>query len=135
LGPTTQGIRGNVRFEGVWPDSILEVRVVVFETYPVESFLDLVGYSDTLRLGCDSCGYEVSLPPGEYAFVAAVCRARPMWDTTCVLGFYYDPGIPDIPQSVTVTSGTFREPIDIGVEFAGLCGRIRLIGNVARGRE
>lgn len=128
LAPTVQGIRGKVRFGGTWPDSILEVRVAVFETYPVESFLDLSGYSDSIPLGSDSCFYEVSLPPGEYGIVAVVCRQSASWDATCLLGFYYDGGSDETPQAITVRSGAFVEGIDISVDIDGrhAASRIRI---------
>jgi hypothetical protein len=122
LGPTTQGIRGTVHFEGTWPDSILEVRVVVFGSYPVESFLDLAGYSGSLPLGCDSCDYSVVLPAGEYGFVAAACRSKANWDASCLLGFYHAPGSPQVPESIVVGAGVFTPGADIMVDFSGFSG-------------
>lgn len=120
LGPTVQGIRGTVYFDGAWPDSILEARVAVFETYPVESFLELSGYSDSIPLASDSAAYEVRLTSGEYAFVVVVCRSKPSWNAGCMLGFYHMPAAPHIPQAITVESGEFLEGIDINVEFTSL---------------
>jgi hypothetical protein len=129
LGPTVQGIRGTVHFSGTWPDSILEVRVAVFETYPVTSLLDLSGFSDPLPLLSDSGGYEVELPPGKYPFVAVVCRTTPEWGSTCILSFYPQQESPDLPQRVTVTSGEFIKGINMGVEFsAGLPRHSGFIG-------
>ncbi len=94
--------------------------MAVFDTYPVESFLELSGYSDTIPLSSDSAAYEVRLTPGEYAFVVVACRSKPSWDAGCMLGFYHMPSAPDIPQAVTVESGRFLEDIDIDIEFGGL---------------
>jgi hypothetical protein len=129
LGPTVQGIRGTVHFSGTWPDSILEVRVAVFETYPVTSLLDLGGFSDPLPLLSDSASYGIELSPGEYPFVAVVCRTTPEWGSTCILSFYHQQESPDLPQSVTVASGTFIRGINMAVEFsAGLPGHSGFIG-------
>jgi hypothetical protein len=117
LGPSDQGIRGTAHFGGAWPDSILEVRVAVFETYPVESFFDLSGYSDSIPLACDSCAYEVRLPAGQYGIVAVVCRRSSSWDATCLLGFYRDAGEPETPRPVTVNPGAFAAGVDIFVDF------------------
>jgi hypothetical protein len=123
LGPTVQGIRGTVHFHGVWPEDLLEVRVVVFKTYPPESFFALSGFSDAIPLLSDAAAYEVMLAPGEYGFVGVACRKSPDWDTGCVLGFYHVPGDPQTPQPVTVGSGEFAEGVDITLEF----------GTIARG--
>lgn len=120
LGPTVQGIRGTVHFVGTWPDSILEVRVAVFEDYPVESFLDLSGFSDPLPLLSDSAAYEVELPPGDYHFVAAVCRATPEWKADCILGFYSWKESPGLPRSVNVPAGTFVSYIHVVVRFSAV---------------
>lgn len=117
LEPTNQGIRGTVHFDGTWPDSILEIRVAVFETYPVESFFDLSGYSDSIPLVCDSSAYEVRLPAGQYGVVAVVCRRSSSWDATCLLGFYRDAGEPETPRPVTVNPGMFAAGVDIFVDF------------------
>jgi hypothetical protein len=117
LGPATQGIRGTVRFSGTWPDSILEIRITVFEHYPVESFLDLTGYSEPIRLLSDSSTYEIDLPPGEYGLVAAACRTAPSWDLHCLLGYFHRPETPQVPEVVIVESGKFLAGIDILVDF------------------
>jgi hypothetical protein len=120
LGPTTQGIRGTVSFQGTWPDSILEVRVAVFENYPVESFLDLSGYSESIPLLATSAAYDVSLAPGTYDFIAVACRKTASWDTSCVLGFYQLDDTPGTPASITLEPGCLIEGIDISVNFTRL---------------
>jgi hypothetical protein len=119
LGLEIQGIRGTVRFEGTWPDEILEVRVVVFKTYPPESFLDLSGYSDPVPLLSRSISYEIELAAREYAFVAVACRKTPYWNTECLLGFYHTPDEPQTPEPVTVPSGRFKDGVDITVDLGG----------------
>jgi hypothetical protein len=120
LGPTVQGIRGTVYFQGAWPEDVLEVRVVVSKTYPPESFLDLSGYSDAIPLLSDSSSYEIMLASGTYAFVAVACRTSPNWDTQCLLGFYHVEGDPGTPRPVEVRSGDFTDDVDITVAFGGL---------------
>ena len=117
LGPTVQGLRGTVHFNGAWPEDILEIRVVVSKSYPPESFLDLSGYSDAIPLLSDSVSYEIELSPGTYALVAVACRRSPNWNTECLLGFYHRQDDPGTPRSVEVNSGVFTGSVDIGVDF------------------
>jgi hypothetical protein len=117
LGPSVQGISGTVRFIGAWPDSILEIRVAVFENYPIESFLDLSGYSDPLPAGSDSAVYHVDLAPGTYDFVAVAGRTTDTWNTGSVLGFYHTEGDPETPESIHLGSGEHIGGIDITVAF------------------
>ena len=124
LGPgttagDTQGIRGTVNFTGTWPGDILEVRVVVFKTYPPKSFLDLSGYSDAVPLLSGVIEYDITLAAGEYAFVAVACRRTPSWNTECLLGLYHTPGDPGTPAPVTVSPGGFVDGVDIDVDFGG----------------
>jgi hypothetical protein len=139
LGPAVQGIRGTVYFQGTWPAGILEVRVVVFKTYPPASFLDLSGYSDAIPLLSDSAAYRVELPPGRYAFVGVVCRESPTWNTECVLGFYHPPGEPEAPKSVEIGSGRFMRGVDVTADFSdsggGLGSAMSFRGLLSRGRQ
>lgn len=120
LAPTVQGIRGTVCFQGRWPEDILEIRVVVFRTYPPESFASLSGYSKAIPLPSDSASYKVELAPAEYGFVGVVCRKAPNWDTQCVLAFYHAPSEPEIPMPIEVKGGQFVEHVDMTVEFGDL---------------
>ena len=117
LEPSVQSISGTVRFHGAWPDSILEVRVAVFRDYPVESFIDLSGYSDPVPLTCDSAAYNVELAPGTYDFVAVAGRTTETWNTGCVLGFYHTEPDPETPNPVHLKSGEHIEGVDITVDF------------------
>lgn len=94
--------------------------MAVFEDYPVESFLDLSGYSDSIPLLCDSSVYEVTLAPGEYDFVAVACRRGASWDADCLLGYYCLPATPDTPAGITLDAGVFLGGIDITVDFGTL---------------
>jgi len=115
-GHSVQGIRGTVHFHGVWPESIVEVRVAVFADYPVVSFFDLSGYSDPVPLASDSAAYDIELAPGSYDFVAVAGRTD-SWLTASVLGFYHTEADPEIPRAVHIESGEYVDGIDITVDF------------------
>jgi hypothetical protein len=117
LGPSTQGIRGTVHLPVTCPESILEIRVAAFKNYPVESFTDLSGFSDSLARSAGSSFYEITLAPGTYPFVAVVCRTTPSWGTDCVLGFYCSEDPPPTPMSVSVPPGVTVDDIDIWVDL------------------
>ena len=118
LGPTTQGISGRATFEGAWPDSIAELRIVVLKYFPARTEFDIAGYSDPVTPGTHSYDYTIEVPPGRYPFVGAICRVRRYWDQRalhCILGFYGTA----YPETVTVESGQFLEQVDIHVTFGG----------------
>jgi hypothetical protein len=117
LEPSVQGISGTIRFHGAWPDTILEVRVAVFADYPVESFVDLSGYSDPAPLLSDSAAYGVQLAPGTYDFIAVAGRTTETWNTGCVLGFYHTETDPETPKAIHLESGEHLEGIDMTVDF------------------
>lgn len=120
LGPTTQGIRGTVIFEGSWPDTIKEARVAVLRTYPATSVTDLAGFSAGIEPGADEVVYVIELSQGTYPFVGVVCRTGAEWDASsieCVLGYYEEPGSIGTPAAVHVAAGTFTDSVDIAVRF------------------
>lgn len=120
LGPTTQGIRGTVVFEGSWPDSIRGTRVAVLKAFPASGITDLAGYSGEIVPGTTLKDYSIELPEGEYPLVGVVCRTGDVWGpdaVKCVLGFYEDRVTPWEPAAVCVTSGAFTDSVDITVRF------------------
>jgi hypothetical protein len=121
IGPTTQGIRGAVTFEGSWPDSVQEARVAVLRTYPAAAIADLAGFGGEIEPGADEALYAVEVSQGTYPFVGVVCRTGAEWDATsikCVLGYYEEPGSQGGPAAVNVVAGAFTDSMDIIVRFA-----------------
>jgi hypothetical protein len=121
LGPTSQGIRGTVTFEGSWPDTVQEARVAVLKTYPATAITDLAGFGGGIEPGTADAPYSIELPQGTYPFAGVVCRTGAEWDASsimCVLGYYEQPGSPGAPAPVYVAAGVFSDSVDIIVRFA-----------------
>lgn len=67
---TDTKIVGNITFEGAWPDSVLEVRVIAttkFSLFPVTlpTLLD-ISFSDKIEVGTDSTHYKINTFPGTF---------------------------------------------------------------------
>jgi hypothetical protein len=73
---TNTKITGSVKFEGVWPDSILEVRVIAttkFNLFPtvLPTLLDL-SFSNSITTGVDSSDYSINAFPATYVATAVI---------------------------------------------------------------
>ncbi len=67
---TDTKIVGNITFEGAWPDSVLEVRVIAttkFSLFPtvLPTLLD-ISFSDKIEVGTDSTQYKINTFPGTF---------------------------------------------------------------------
>ena len=67
---TDTKIAGNITFEGAWPDSVLEVRVIAttkFSLFPtvLPTLLD-ISFSDKIEVGTDSAQYKINTFPGTF---------------------------------------------------------------------
>ncbi len=73
---TNTKIKGSVKFEGAWPDSILEVRVIAttkfkFSPLTLPTLLDL-SFSNSISAGVDSSEYTISAFPATYVATAVI---------------------------------------------------------------
>jgi len=73
---TNTKISGSVKFEGVWPDSVSEVRVIAttkFNFFPtvLPTLLDL-SFSNSISSGIDSSDYIINAFPATYVATAVI---------------------------------------------------------------
>ena len=131
IGEGPSGIAGTLYFSN-WPtpDSLYDLRVVVFKTFPPEDILSalLTGQAyayppiDSLPLPfyVDSLNYQIELPPGIYEAVTVVYRYGPViLSDWAMVGLYHRPDAPTdtIPDAVTVRPGQMTQQIHIQVNF------------------
>ncbi len=119
-----QGISGTVTFVGQPPPNTEWVRVAVYETVPQNEleFLDLVAFSDTVRLTGDSARYVVSLNPGLYAWVAAFWKPEDQPLTALLVAGWFTRagGAFGAPAAALVEADAESGDIDIIVDFDNL---------------
>lgn len=73
---TNTKIFGTIKFEGAWPDSIIDVRVIATDhlrLYPLSlpSLLD-ISFSDGIPVGTDSVGYVIKAFPATYVATGVI---------------------------------------------------------------
>lgn len=129
LGPASEpqkeigSIRGQVTFRGAWPDSVAEVRVVVYAEYPPSNFFLIDGFSDPIPIDVPEYEYIVLLKPGTYEFVFVVYRKEGQsWLESVLsvrgfLGMYVDPSDSTRPGAVQIEPGGNVTGIDVVTDF------------------
>ena len=122
------GISGTVHFKN-WPpaDSIVDLRVVSFKTFPSQDILSEVlkgkaAYTETLQpYGADSIPYTLvlsRLPPGAFAYtVVAQQFGQNITADWRAVGEYHAAGDTSHPGSITVAADSILTGIDIVVDF------------------
>ena len=126
-------IRGRITYEGAWPDSTKEVRLVVLGAYPegiadqgaIIAFIlqNLVVMSDSLPLFVDHYDYELSCPPGSHAWL--VLAWFPNTDNYLYgvkeLGAYYASGPSQgDPAPVEVYANEITDHTDIHADLSNI---------------
>jgi hypothetical protein len=133
--PTAQpGFGGTVYFISSWPhppvDSVYDIRVVAFYSYPPQNILTAVldsqvlvyppiGPGTTPKLFVDSMSYLLDVTsPKTFKYVAVAMEYGPNYETDWkVVGAYgYSHGI-GAPDSVVIPPNTFVNGIDVNVDF------------------
>jgi hypothetical protein len=118
LEPVNSKIMGNLFFHGAIPRYTDEVRVAVLKTFPPSDIAELL-FSEKIAALVDTVAYEIYLPPGTYAMVAAIWKAHnEPWNLSDIIGLYGGFFIGDqlvpIFQSVTLEDNyTVLDSIDI----------------------
>jgi hypothetical protein len=133
LGPTTEitGMAGSISYLN-WPtpDSLLDLRLVVFKNYPPENIL-LTVLTDTafvypglevpapgLPLCVDMTAFEMKIDPGTYDYVVVAQRFGPEVTADWQAVGQYDTTLSDsLPTSITITRGELLKEINIVVDF------------------
>ncbi len=133
LGPTTEitGMRGSISYLN-WPppDSLLDLRLVVFKNYPPENIL-LTVLTDTafvypglevpapgLPLYVDTTVFKMEVDPGTYDYVVVAQRFGPEVTADWRAVGQYDTMLSDsLPTAITITRGELLKDINIVVDF------------------
>lgn len=128
--PEVTAVHGTIRYEGgsaSWPDTVQEVRVVLFDQQPLapDSVLSAIlnaraSYSDTLPRFSDSCTYNIviSQPPHTYRYVVVAARVGPNFIKDWImLSLYHTPDNPLIPETLVVDEGA-EVQVDFVVDFS-----------------
>lgn len=122
------GITGIITYEN-WPaDSLYDLRLVIFKSYPPDNIIEDVfngraivypGLGDPgLPTYIDTTGFLVELNSGtyEYVVVAQQYGENPSTDWRAV-GQYDTLAGDDLPTAITVYAGRLLEEINIHVDF------------------
>ncbi len=130
--PPESFVNGVVRYVGgapAWPDTMLEVRVVLFDSQPpvADSVLGAIvngnaAFSDTLARFSDSTAYSLNVDgtPRTFRYVVVAGRVGPnLLQDWKMLALYADEANPGTPKPLEVGVGqTVR--VDFVVDFANL---------------
>jgi hypothetical protein len=129
-GKPQPGIAGHVTVVSTWPpkDSLFDLRVVIFRTYPPAGILQefLAGklrFSDPLPLNTGGFDYSLRADDLEgvfaYVVVAQQYGSNP-FENWRVVGVYAPTGDLTKPGAVDLGTGKFVSGIDITVDFLHL---------------
>ena len=135
--PIEPGFGGTITFANNWPplDSLVNLWVFASQIYPLDStivFSGLFGQpprifvyptdKDHIALNVNSVSYDFPLPPETYRYVGIVQRFRNDLSVRSfrVVGFYFNPLIPDQPLNVVVRDGQKSVGINMFVDFQNL---------------
>jgi hypothetical protein len=114
------GFGGKISFIGKWPppDSLVDLRLVVYKKYPPPNFFEFVKFSEQLKFNVNSYEYKIYIPPGDYEYVAIAQQYGPNlflhWRT---VGFYTITSDKKYPSIISVKENTFINNMDITVDF------------------
>lgn len=128
------GIKGKIIFNGAWPETIAETRLIASVSFPPDPSnpLDEFIFSDPIPFGVDTFEYAFSLKPETYRIIAVISRERSQsWDISNLLAVYSPlPGLL-IPDSVVVATDTsVVEGVDIFVDLSkgSISGMVTFVG-------
>jgi len=123
------GIEGTIYYQN-WPppDSLFDLRLVVFQHYPPGNILlELLGQqafayppiTDSLGLPLyvDSTHFQMELPPGVYRYVVVAWRFGPTLYQDWAAAGHLDVDRDLIPDSIAVLPGQLVRGIKILVDF------------------
>lgn len=134
-----QGIAGVIYYQGVFPDSLKEHRLIAAKMYrkyrSINEILNLVlSGSDSIQIyppisspslplyKIDTLSYRFSLPPSTYKYIAIVQTKGELMDSTKwkVVGVYGTNHENFQPYEVEVKLGEFVENVNIFVDYNNL---------------
>jgi len=128
-GPSISGISGTLYFKN-WPpvDSLFDLRLVVFKTFPPENILEAVVNQEAfayppitqkegLPLNVPKIDYVMELPPGRYEYIVVAWQYGPnVFSDWRAAGHYGSDNNPN-PTTVDIQEGKLLNNIDIYVDF------------------
>ncbi len=130
-GRPQTGISGTIYYQN-WPpaDSLLDLRLVVFNNYPPAGILDEVINNratvypplgpETLPMNVDSTNYTVVLKSGRYAYIVVAQQFGPDVFNDWLAAGQYDVTPDSLPTAVDVVQDSLLTGIDIFVDFHNL---------------
>jgi hypothetical protein len=126
------GIRGSISYSH-WPpaDSLIDLRLVIFKTYPPDNILNEVisgnavvypGLSEShLPFNVTNTEYTVPLPAGVYDYVVVAHQyGRNITKDWQVVGQYDTTPADSLPTAISVEEGKLLKNINIDVDFHNL---------------
>lgn len=130
--PQVAELYGSVHYvngEQQWQDSIVEVRVVLFDQKPLapDSVLSAIlngkaAYTDTLPRFVDSCSYSITIaqPPHTYRYIVVAGRTGPNFIKDWkMLSLFHTPDDPNSAETLFVEEGA-KARVDFVVDFNNL---------------
>lgn len=130
--PDPANVHGIITFVGgpqAWPDTLLEVRVVLFDRQPLapDSVLSAIlngraAYTDTLPRFVDTCSYSIPIPqpPHTFGYVVVAARVGPnLIKDWMMLSLYHDTLNQTEPRVLSVSEGA-QARVDFTVDFLNL---------------
>ncbi len=124
------GLSGRVTVRSAFPppDSLKDLRIVLFRNYPpigiLEEFLaGALRFSDPLPMDAASFEWQIRADDlnGVYPYVVVAWQFGPdPFSNWRVAGVYAPSGDPTRPQAVDLGGGRFLQGIDIAVDFVNL---------------
>ncbi|NOX36706.1 MAG: hypothetical protein GXO78_04135 [Calditrichaeota bacterium] len=131
-GPSITGISGTIYFKN-WPpaDSLFDLRLVVFKTFPPENIVEAVVNQEAfayppitqkegLPLNVQQTDYLMELPPGRYEYIVVAWQYGPNVFSDWRAAGQYDTDEDPNPTAVDIQEGELLTNIDIDVDFENL---------------
>ncbi|MGH2574800.1 MAG: hypothetical protein ACRDFC_03765, partial [Ignavibacteria bacterium] len=117
------GFSGRINFFNSWPpqDSVVDLRIAVFNVYPPDSsniLANLVGFSNTLPYNVNYYDYKILIAKGSYPYVVVAQRyGQNIFKDWNLVGVYTASGNPKEPSTVVVQQGAITPTININVDW------------------
>jgi len=131
------GIKGEIVFDGVWPDNVAEARLIAAANFQADAgALDQFVFSDPIQVGVDRLNYQLSLNPSTYEVIAVIFRERgTSWDISNLLAVYAPASpcsvFPDTTKAISIESeNSVVDSVDIFVDLtkSRVSGTLDFIG-------
>ena len=115
-------VTGTIFYEGDWPEETEITGIGAFKEPPnpnnIFSLLSVSSAKIGIPIFVSSYNYNLPIGAGVYKYIGLFWKAKnkPFTDLR-YLGFYADPGSPDLPGTITVAKGDTLRNIDMNINF------------------